>query len=200
MPLPPEFSITSGIFADVNQDGKPENIFVRGNILYIYSGKKMLFKSPGMGGSIAYVTYDINPDQQAPQSQTVSLEIAPLAADIDNDGHPEIIAVASNNSSVSIPSIYSGFKSSILAVFKYEKGSFVRGTIKVMNLNLPWFQGGRALTKKGLAFLLETTHFGQSLAGQRRKASRLKAISPMGGKKSFFWKAPFFQKSPGNSS
>ncbi len=169
MSLPPEFSITSGIFADFTGDGKPENIFVRGSILYIYSGKKMLFKSPGMGGSIAYVTYDINPDQQAPQSQTVSLEIPPLAADIDNDGHPEIIAVASNKSSVSIPSIYSGFKNSILAVFKYEKGNFVKGTIGD-DLNLPVQATG--FDKKRLLFI-ETT---LANLGGKGGSSRLNAI------------------------
>ncbi len=153
MSLPPEFTITGSIFADMTGDGKPENIFVRGSVLYIYSGKKMLFKSPGMGGSIAYITYDINPDQQVPQNNTVSLEIAPLAADIDNDGHPEIIAVASNKSPVSIPSVYSGFKNSLLAVFKYENGNFIKGTIGD-DLNLPVQATG--FDRKRLLFI-ETT-------------------------------------------
>ncbi|GBC63968.1 VCBS repeat-containing protein [Desulfonema ishimotonii] len=127
--LPAEFTVTGSLMADLNGDSRPDAVFVRGRSLYIYSGSQMLYRTPGMGGSLSAITYALNPGQQAVMTRTAAIEIAPAVADLDGDGRPELIAVAATRAAASAPGIYSGFRNSQLAVFKFQNGAFVKGTL-----------------------------------------------------------------------
>lgn len=127
--LPAEFPVLAGTLADLTGDGKPERIYVLGKTLYIRSETEELFRMPGAGGSLAAISYALNPDQQAVQTKVGAIEIAPLAMDVDGDGRPEVVAAAAAQSPFAIPGIYSGFSYSQLAVIKYQDGRFVQGTL-----------------------------------------------------------------------
>lgn len=126
---PVQFVVTAGALGDLTGDGKPEAIYVRGRNLHIFSGQELLFELRGVGGSIDTITYAVNPTQLDLLTRREEIEIPPLVTDIDGDGRSELIVAASSQATLSAPSLYSGFKSSQLAVLKYRDGNFVRGTI-----------------------------------------------------------------------
>ncbi len=82
-----------------------------------------------MGGSLSFLTYDIDPTFKDVQTTTVEFEISPVVKDLDGDGHPEILAVASDRDLLGSLSISSGVKKSWLAVFKYQDGRFDSGSL-----------------------------------------------------------------------
>jgi len=128
--LPRHFTVLGSVFADVSGNGQMETIYVRNRILYVYFGTKRLYKSPKqMGGSLSFLTYDIDPNFKDVQTTTVEFEISPVVKDLDGDGHPEIIAVASDRDLLGSLSISSGVKKSWLAVFKYQDGRFDSGSL-----------------------------------------------------------------------
>jgi len=130
--LPSSFNVLGSVFADVTGDGRLETIVVRDKSLYIFDGKKELYRSPpGMGGSLSVASYDVNPDA-SPINQLINsatVEVSPVAADLDGDGMLEVVVVASESSLVTAPGIVPSIKSPRLAVVKYRNGTFVRGTI-----------------------------------------------------------------------
>jgi len=130
--LPSKFNVLGSVFADVTGDGRLETILVREKTLYIFNGKKELYRSPpGMGGSLSVASYDVNPDA-APINQLVNsamVEVSPVAADLDGDGILEVVVVASESSLVTAPGVVPSIKNPRLAVVKYRNGTFVRGTI-----------------------------------------------------------------------
>jgi hypothetical protein len=105
---------------------------MRDKSLYIFAGKKELYRSPpGMGGSLSVASYDVNPDA-APINQlmnSATVEVSPVAADLDGDGVVEVVVVASEGSLFTAPGVVSSIKNPRLAVLKYRNGTFVRGTI-----------------------------------------------------------------------
>jgi hypothetical protein len=128
--LPRHFTVLGSVFADVSGNGQMETIYVRNRILYVYSGTKRLYKSPKqMGGSLSFLTYDIDPTFKDVQTTTVEFEISPVVKDLDGDGHPEILAVASDRDLLGSLSISTGVKKSWLAVFKYQDGRFDSGSL-----------------------------------------------------------------------
>jgi hypothetical protein len=128
--FPRHFTVLGSVFADVTGDGQKETIYVRNRILYVYSGKKRLYKSPKqMGGSLSFLTYDIDPTFKDVQTTTVAFEVSPVVKDLDGDGHPEILAVASDRNFLGSLSISTGVKKSWLAVFKYQDGRFESGIL-----------------------------------------------------------------------
>jgi hypothetical protein len=130
--LPYKFNVLGSSFADLTGDGRLETIVVRDKGLYIFRGKKELYQSPpGMGGSLSVASYDVNPDA-APINQLVNsatVEVSPVAADLDGDGMLEVVVVASESSLVTAPGVLPSIKNPRLAVVKYRNGTFVRGTI-----------------------------------------------------------------------
>jgi hypothetical protein len=107
-----------------------ETAYVRDRILYIYSGKKRLYKSPKqMGGSLSFLTYDIDPNFKDGPNTTVEFEISPVATDLDGDGYPELLAVASERSIFGSLAVSPGVKKSWLAIFKYKNGRFESGSL-----------------------------------------------------------------------
>jgi hypothetical protein len=128
--FPRHFSVLGSVFADVTGDGQMETIYVRNRILYVYSGKKRLYKSPKqMGGSLSFLTYDIDPTVKDVQTTTVEFEVSPVVKDLDGDGQLEILAVASDKDLFGSLSISTGVKKSWLAVFKYQDGRFESGSL-----------------------------------------------------------------------
>ena len=127
--LPRGFTAVGSRMADLTGNGRPELAVVRGQTLEIYDDGDPLFRTPGMGGSLARIVYALNPDQQDVLTRGETLEIDPVAADLDGDGVPELLAPASSQSSVTVANIYSGFKSTQLAVFSYRDGTFVKGRL-----------------------------------------------------------------------
>lgn len=128
--FPRHFTALGSVFADVTGNGQLETVYIRNRILYVYSGKKRLYKSPKqMGGSLSFLTYDIDPTFKDVQTTTVEFEISPVVTDLDGDGHPEILAVASDRSIFGSLAISPGIKKSWLAVFRYQNGRFESGTL-----------------------------------------------------------------------
>ena len=128
--LPRHFTVLGSVFADLTGDGQLEAAYIRSKILYIYAGKKRLYQSPKqMGGSLSFLTYDIDPTFKNVQTTTVEFEVSPVATDLDGDGHPELLAVASDRSIFGSLSTSPGVKKSWLAVFKYKAGRFESGIL-----------------------------------------------------------------------
>jgi len=128
--LPRHFTVLGSVFADLTGDGRLEAAYIRSRILYIYAGKKRLYQSPKqMGGSLSFLTYDIDPTFKNVQTISVAFEISPVATDLDGDGKPELLAVASDRSIFGSLAISSGVKKSWLAIFKYKGGRFESGTL-----------------------------------------------------------------------
>lgn len=128
--LPRRFSVVGSLMADVTGNGKAETIFVRGGLLYIYSGTKRLYKSPKMmGGTLSRFMFNVDPNARETETSYAAFEVSPIAADLDADGQLELLTVASDSSVVSAPGISAGVKKSWLAVLKKRDGMFVKGTL-----------------------------------------------------------------------
>jgi hypothetical protein len=128
--LPRSFQIYGALLSDVTGDGKAEAIYVRKRRLYIYQGTEQIYKSNSeIGGSVATVTYDVDPDAQNPMINNASIEVAPVAADIDGDGTFEIVAPAADGNIMRSVGVASAIDSSWLAVFKYRDGMVMKGSV-----------------------------------------------------------------------
>ena len=82
-----------------------------------------------MGGSLSFLTYDIDPTFKDIKSNTVEFEVSPVVTDLDGDGLPELLAVASSRDIFGSLAISPGVKKSWLAIFKYKGGRFESGTL-----------------------------------------------------------------------
>ncbi|MFO8083150.1 MAG: hypothetical protein R6U27_02375 [Desulfobacterales bacterium] len=130
MKLPRRFAVFGGLLSELTGNGDSEAAFIRNEILYIYSGKDLLYKSPKkMGGSLSTLTYEMNPGAKHIMTNSVSIEIAPVTVDLDGDGIKEMIAVASDRSLLSKTGISAGIQETWLTVLKYENKIFKEGTI-----------------------------------------------------------------------
>ena len=128
--LPNRFTIAGGLLADLTGNGKPESVFIRDEILYVYSGIDAMFKSPKqLGGTIDKIVYEVDPTAKQIRTKTVSFEIPPVAVDFDGDGTQELLAVASERNLLAHTGMSPGIKETWLAVLKYEDGSFEQGTL-----------------------------------------------------------------------
>jgi hypothetical protein len=131
--LPDNFLVLGSLFADLTGDGHLESIFVRNKALYICNGEKQLYQSsPDIGGSLSVATYEVIPDSKDLFINSAMVEVPPVAADIDGDGRPELVAVTSDGSFVGAPGIAPIIKNTRLAVVKYRDGMFVKGTFGEM--------------------------------------------------------------------
>jgi hypothetical protein len=125
--LPKRFTVLGSTFADLTGDGKVETIFVRDKALYIYDGKKQLYKSSAeVGGSLAVATYELDPGASFTSVKTAILEISPVAVDVDGDNQSEVLTVATDRGMLKSPQL--SLHKSWLAVIKYKNGKFVKGT------------------------------------------------------------------------
>jgi hypothetical protein len=128
--LPHRFTVVGSLMADLSGDGKPETIFVRGGLMYVYTGTKKLYRSPKMmGGTLSRFLFEENPNARETETNFAAFEVAPVAADLDGDGQLELLSVASDSSLLAAPGIGAGVKKSWLAVLKKRDGMFVKGTL-----------------------------------------------------------------------
>ena len=128
--LPQNFRIIGALIADVTGDQQPEISFIRNRRLYIYSGDTQIYKSnKEIGASISGVTYDIDPAAQNPMITTAVCEVAPVAADLDGDGVKEIVAIGAEGTLLQAAGVTSSVDQSWLAVFKYQDGMVLKGTL-----------------------------------------------------------------------
>lgn len=128
--VPRNFRVLGALIADVTGNGEAEVVFLRNRRLYVYSGTDQLYKSnKEMGASISGVTYDIDPLAQNPMIATAVCEVAPVAADLDGDGVREILAIGAEGSMLQNAGVTSAVNQSWLAVFKYQDGMMLKGTL-----------------------------------------------------------------------
>jgi hypothetical protein len=129
-PLPRRFTVQGSLFADLTGDGRPETIFVRDGLLYLYDGEKEVYRSPKqMGGSLSAAVYQTNPNARDSITDFVAFEVPPVAVDLDGDGSLELLTVAADRSSLTATSTGPGVKKSWLSVLKFRDGMFVKGTL-----------------------------------------------------------------------
>jgi hypothetical protein len=128
--LPRRFPVLGSLLADLTGDGQLENAFIRNGILYIFNGKRRVYKSvKKMGGTLSFLTYDVDPSFQEPKTTTAAFEISPVAVDLDGDGRNELLASASERSVLGSLRITSGLTKAWISIFKYDEGLFTRGTL-----------------------------------------------------------------------
>jgi hypothetical protein len=166
--LPPSFPVQGSLLADITGDGRPEAIYVRHRVLYIYDGDKRLYESPQqMGGSLSAMTFTRNPGAVDQLFATEDFEVSPVAADLDGDGKLELLAISSEGHFVRAPGIGPGVNKAWLSVFKYRNGAFVRGRLgddvdnPIQGLAVPGdqvllvlSQSGSLLSRTGSSYLL----------------------------------------------
>jgi hypothetical protein len=130
MVLPRRFPVLGSLLADLTGDGKLENAFIRDSILYIFSGNQRLYKSvKKMGGTLSFLTYEVDPSFQDPKPATAAFEISPLAVDLDADGRNELLALASERSILGSLKVSPGLTKTWISIFKYDGGRFSGGTL-----------------------------------------------------------------------
>ena len=128
--LPRRFTVAGSLMADLTGDGKPETVFVRDGLLYIFAGTKQLYRSAKMmGGTLSRFLFEEDPSARETETNYAAFEVPPVAADLDGDGQLELLAVASDSSFLSAPGLTPGVKKSWLAVLKQRDGMFVKGTL-----------------------------------------------------------------------
>jgi hypothetical protein len=166
--LPRSFPVQGSLLADLTGDGHPEEIFVRRRVMSIYAGTRLLYESPQqMGGSLSAMTFNRNPDAVDQLFTTEAIEIPPVAADLDGDGRPEVVAIAAEGSFLRAPGLGPNISKTWLSVFHYANGGFVRGklgddlespivglTVAGKRVLLVSTQSGSVLSRKGKSYLL----------------------------------------------
>ena len=129
--LPRRFTVGGSLMADLDADRKPETVFVRDGLMYVYSGDKQRYKSPKMmGGSVSRIMFEEQPNARETKIHFAAFEVPPIAVDLDNDGgSKELLSVASESSLMTAPGISANISKSWLAVVKFRDGMFVKGTL-----------------------------------------------------------------------
>lgn len=155
--LPRRFTVQSAVFADLTGDGQQELAFIRDHILYVHGpDNTLLYQSPSqIGGSIAAVNYEVEPELEFSPVNTVPFELPPVAVDLDGDARAELITVASERMGLSVPGIGPGVKKSWLAVVDFRAGDFVKGVLGP-ELELP--MQGLAVADDRVVFLTPESH------------------------------------------
>ena len=120
------FAVTGSMLADFNGDGKVETALVKNGFLFIYRGRKQLYKSPrNIGGSIDTLTYNATPGMEDFRMETVRFELRPQWWDIDGDGRKELVLPAAEGVNRVMPGLPAKVERSWLAVVHHEQGRFV---------------------------------------------------------------------------
>jgi hypothetical protein len=168
IPLPRRFTVLGSLFADLTGDGQLETVFIRKSILYIYNRKNLLHRSPKhMGGSLSFLTYVVDPTAKNIMPTSASFEVSPIATDLDGDGLPEILTVASERNIIGDVAAAPGIKKSWLEILKFRNERFVKGT-----LGEEWDTPLQGLTVDNTRVLLVTTEAGD-IFGKGRKSHLL---------------------------
>jgi len=129
--LPYPFAVQGSIFAHLNDSAPSQTININTGALTIYHGAKIFYQArKSFGGSLSQLSYDRNPESKETLFGQVHFEVNPVVADVDGDGHKEIVAVSSYRPQFSINF---GSKPTIeaagLAVLKYQEGGTYRNSL-----------------------------------------------------------------------
>ena len=129
--LPRQFNVIGSCFGDLTGDGRPETVFILNGKLFIYAGKKPLFKSSvRVGGSDSILTYDMKNSSQNMMSNSVVFEINPLLGNVDGKDGNELVVVSMERGLMGrISPGIGGDGLSTIFVFKQKNGGFVQGTL-----------------------------------------------------------------------
>jgi hypothetical protein len=120
------FQVTGSVLGDLNGDGKTETAIVKNGFLFIYQGRRRIYKSPRrIGGSIDTLTYNATPGMEDYRMETVCIEVSPLWCDLDGDGRKELVVPAAEGVNRVVPGLPAKVDRSWLAVVRYEQGRFV---------------------------------------------------------------------------
>jgi hypothetical protein len=123
--LPKGFRVTGSEMADLDGNGKAETAIVKNGFLFIYRGRKQIYKSPHkLGGSIVSLNYNATPGMQDSRVDTVRFELSPLWCDIDHDGRKELIVPAAEGVNYILTGLPTEVDASWLAVVRREQGRF----------------------------------------------------------------------------
>jgi hypothetical protein len=129
--FPAKFRVLGSAISDVTGDGVNENIFIRNNILYIYSGKDLIYTSSKViGNNASMLTYEINPKSPYVRQNTVSIELPPVTEDVDGDGTSELLVIASKRNELSSVVGVSEIENNWIVSFKYKDEQFIKGSIE----------------------------------------------------------------------
>jgi hypothetical protein len=168
MKLPRRFPVLGSLLADLTGDGKLESAFIRNGNLFIFNGKRRIYKSvKKMGGTLSFLTYDVELSLKESKPTTAAFEISPVAVDLDADGRNELLALASERSLLGSLQISPGLTKTWISIFKYDNGRFTSGTV---GEELELAMQGITLNKKRL--LVVATELG-SLLGKGGKSHLL---------------------------
>ncbi|MDY6821989.1 MAG: hypothetical protein SVN78_10260 [Deferribacterota bacterium] len=138
---PTKFTVLSSAISDITGDGVNENMFIHNNILYIYSGKDLIYTSSKIiGNNASMLTYEINPKSPYVRQNTVSLEFPPIIKDIDGDGTLELLTIASKRNVLSSIVGVNEIEDNWLIFFKYKNNQFIKGSIdKIVEKHIKGF-------------------------------------------------------------
>jgi hypothetical protein len=99
--------------------------WIKSRTLYVArKGKSPSEVSSDMGGSLVAFAYDVNPDASNRLFKTVSVEVAPICADINGDGQPQMIATGSDISLLQMLGVMPDIKKSWLVGVSYTGSKF----------------------------------------------------------------------------
>jgi hypothetical protein len=173
--LPQNFTVTGSQFADLTNNGNPESIFVRNGVLNIYADQKPLYISPRqIGGTLSLLTYATDPSFKDYISTTASFEIAPIAADVDNDGLLELLTISSDRAGWGAPGINVDIKNIRFVTIKYVEGRFIK---KFLSDPLDTPVPGLAIMDQRILYIVSESRSGSSHPGPSR-LFELKANKP----------------------
>ena len=174
MKLPRRFTVIGSLLADLTGDGNLENVFIRNGILYIFNGNQRIYKSvKKMGGTLSFLTYDVDPSFQQPKTTTAAFEISPVAVDLNADGSNELLAAASERSLLGSVRITSGLKKTWISLLKYDGGRFASG-----KLGDDFEVGLQGITINRQRLLVVTTEFGDIKADGGKSHLLAYSLSP----------------------
>jgi hypothetical protein len=162
--LPNGFTVTGSILADLDGDGNTETAMIKNGFLFIYRGRKQLYKSPRkIGGSTDKLTFNATPGMQDFRLVTVRFEVSPLWCDVDGDDRKELVVPAAEGINYTMPGLPAEVDRSWLAVIRHEQGHFAT---RELSENFERPIQGLGLSSHGVLFLTTHSAGGQTGHGQ----------------------------------
>lgn len=123
--LPIGFPVIGGLLCRLGGTEGLSSVWVKNRSLYVArKGKSASDVSGGMGGSLVSFSYDVNSDAVNRLFRTVSLEVAPICADLNGDGQSRIISTGSDVSLLPQFGVMPDIKKSWLVAVSYNGSKF----------------------------------------------------------------------------
>lgn len=127
--LPGLFCVGGSLMSDIDRDGNVEAIFVRKRRLYVYKGKKLVYKSAkAVGGGLSSIEYKAMNSDVLTRDLVGTVELSPIAVNLDQNDNMEIVTVTAELSGISFGNIGSKIKSCQLTVFSQSGNTFLQGS------------------------------------------------------------------------